>query len=159
MNISCVVPTKHIENIASRLGKTVNFTRTLVSAWQSLNPGLTPEYEDIKEYYDSRVPSHKDLTRISQNNNYAKLNRDYSPTLRHDRASNIARMFTDIVNREVENKLAEIDSALSETDNPEELSRLLEKKREYNSYKGRHAAIRDITLTNIIKEIQMHLKE
>ena len=153
--IACIVPNATIENLANKMGKTVRLTSTLVSSWQSVNNTSDyPTYEELKEFYDSRKPSHKDLTRISQNNNYIKLNRDFSPTLRHDRAVNIARMFSDIVDEEIGKKLEEIDTTLSETDNPETIANLSQKRKDYETYKGRQAAIKEITLTKIISQIE-----
>lgn len=159
--IVCNIVTPAVEELAKKFGKSAPLTNIIISAWQTENQTIEyPTIEQLKEYYKSRH-SQNDISsmRINHSDDFARLTRDFSPFVLHDRATAIARTFSDIVSRGVEEKLAEIESRIveeqsKETPNQEELGRLYDKRQEYNGPQARHAVIRDMTVKNIFDQIR-----
>ena len=151
----CVTITPAIERVAEQLGKSPALTAAIVSAWMSENQSAEyPSVETLSEYAKNRRPLNEKSIKDTQNSDYTRLLRDFPPAIRKFRAVSIARMFTDIVSRGVEEKLSEINDAISKETDPANLGALLDKKREYEDVDGRHAVIRDMTLKNIFDQIR-----
>ena len=105
---------------------------------------------------------------INTNNPIARLTKDFTAIERQDRVSMLARNFSNIVDRAVEeavsaNIAATIEEMGKDTPNRMELARLYEKALILNdSVKGRRAVMQEITVQQIFKqmreEIESYLK-
>lgn len=159
--VVCNLITPQIEELAKGIGRTPALTCIMVNTWQTQNQTFEyPTIDQLREYSRTRHPQlNKDLLRINHSDDFARLMRDFTPFTLHDRATAIARTFSDIVSREVESKLAEVEDAINqekakETPNEKELSRLYAKRDEYSGPQARWAAIQDTTVKSIFDQIR-----
>jgi len=158
-NIVCNIVDAQILDLAAKLGKTPAFTCNLVSTWQTVNSSVEhPQIEELRGFLQSLRPSTTKGMFIDQNNDYARLSRDFNPNIRHDRAILIANLFTNIINNGVEEKIAEFEEALSQTEDREEKRVLLEKIAKLGGTNGRHEVIKEITLKSIFDKIRGELE-
>ena len=101
---------------------------------------------------------------VNSNNPIAKLARDFTAIERQDRVVMLARNFSNIVDRAIDEKIQENKDAISaemSKENPDkaELARLYEKALMLNdSARGRRAAMQDITLQQIFKEMREEIE-
>lgn len=119
--------------------------------------------EDINNVY--KVPEiGSEVLRVDPNNSRAKLARDFTAMERHDRVVMLARNFSNIVDRAVEEKIQENADAISEEMSKEEpdraeLARLYERALLLNdSVKGRRAIMQDKTVQQIFKEMREEIE-
>lgn len=115
--------------------------------------------EDTENVY--KVPEiGPEVLRVDPNNPVAKLARDFTAIERHDRVVMLARNFSNIVDRAVEEKIQENADAITAEmgkDEPDraELARLYERSLLLNdSVKGRRAVMQDKTVQQIFKEMR-----
>lgn len=115
--------------------------------------------EDTENVY--KVPEiGSEVLRVDPNNPVAKLARDFTAIERHDRVVMLARNFSNIVDRAVEEKIQENADAITAEmgkDEPDraELARLYERALLLNdSVKGRRAIMQDKTVQQIFKEMR-----
>ena len=115
--------------------------------------------EDTENVY--KVPEiGSEVLRADPNNPVAKLARDFTAIERHDRVVMLARNFSNIVDRAVEEKIQENADAITAEmgkDEPDraELARLYERSLLLNdSVKGRRAVMQDKTVQQIFKEMR-----
>lgn len=115
--------------------------------------------EDTENVY--KVPEiGSEVLRVDPNNPVAKLARDFTAIERHDRVVMLARNFSNIVDRAVEEKIQENADALTaemgkDEPNRAELARLYERALLLNdSVKGRRAIMQDKTVQQIFKEMR-----
>ena len=105
-----------------------------------------------------------EVLRVDPNNSVAKLARDFTAIERHDRVVMLARKFSNIVDRAVEEKIQEnADAIIAEMskDEPDraELARLRERALLLNdSVKGRRAIMQDKTVQQIFKEMREEIE-
>lgn len=119
--------------------------------------------EDTENVY--KVPEiGSEVLSVGPNNPIAKLARDFTAIERHDRVVMLARNFSNIVDRAVEEKIQEnIDAITAEMgkDEPDraELARLYERALLLNdSVKGRRAIMQDKTVQQIFKEMREEIE-
>lgn len=119
--------------------------------------------EDTENVY--KVPEiGSEVLRVDPNNPVAKLARDFTAIERHDRVVMLARNFSNIVDRAVEEKIQENADAITAEmgkDEPDraELARLYERARLLNdSVKGRRAVMQDKTVQQIFKEMREEIE-
>ncbi len=119
--------------------------------------------EDTENVY--KVPEiGSEVLRVDPNNPVAKLARDFTAMERHDRAVMLARNFSNIVDRAVEEKIQENADAITAEmgkDEPDraELARLYERALLLNdSVKGRRAVMQDKTVQQIFKEMREEIE-
>ena len=119
--------------------------------------------EDTENVY--KVPEiGSEVLRVDPNNPVAKLARDFTAIERHDRVVMLARNFSNIVDRAVEEKIQENADAITVEmgkDEPDraELARLYERALLLNdSVKGRRAVMQDKTVQQIFKEMREEIE-
>lgn len=119
--------------------------------------------EDTNNVY--KVPEiGTDVLRVDPNNPVARLARDFTAMERHDRVVMLARNFSNIVDRAVEEKIQENADAITAEmgkDEPDraELARLYERALLLNdSVKGRRAIMQDKTVQQIFKEMREEIE-
>lgn len=119
--------------------------------------------EDTENVY--KVPKiGLEVLRVDPNNPVAKLARDFTAIERYDRVVMLARRFSNIVDRAVEEKLQENADAITaemSKDEPDraELARLRERVLLLNdSVKGRRAIMQDKTVQQIFKEMREEIE-
>lgn len=119
--------------------------------------------EDTENVY--KVPEvGSEVLRVDPNNPVAKLARDFTAIERHDRVVMLARNFSNIVDRAVEEKIQENADAITAEmgkDEPDraELARLYERALLLNdSVKGRRAVMQDKTVQQIFKEMREEIE-
>lgn len=119
--------------------------------------------EDTENVY--KVPEiGSEVLRVDPNNPVAKLARDFTAIERHDRVVMLARNFSNIVDRAVEEKIQENADAITAEmgkDEPDraELARLYERALLLNdSVKGRRAIMQDKTVQQIFKEMREEIE-
>lgn len=119
--------------------------------------------EDTENVY--KVPEiGSEVLRVDPNNPVAKLARDFTAIERHDRVVMLARNFSNIVDRAVEERVQENAEAITaemSKDEPDraELARLYERALLLNdSVKGRRAVMQDKTIQQIFKEMREEIE-
>ena len=119
--------------------------------------------EDTQNVY--KVPEiGLDVLKVDPDNPVAKLARDFTAIERHDRVVMLARNFSNIVDRAVEEKIQENMNAISEEMSKQEpdtaeLKRLYERAQLLrDSVKGRRAIMQDKTLEQIFKEMREEIE-
>lgn len=105
-----------------------------------------------------------EVLNVDPNNHVARLARDFTAIERHDRTVMLARKFSNIVDRAVEeaisaNAAATIEEMGKEHPNEGELSRLYEKALILNdSTRGRRAVMQEITVQQILKQMREEIE-
>lgn len=119
--------------------------------------------EDTNNVY--KVPEiGTDVLKVDSNNPVARLAIDFTAMERHDRVVMLARNFSNIVDRAVEEKIQENTDAITAEmgkDEPDraELARLYERALLLNdSVKGRRAIMQDKTVQQIFKEMREEIE-
>lgn len=119
--------------------------------------------EDTENVY--KVPEiGPEVLRIDPDNPVAKLAIDFTAMERHDRVVMLARNFSNIVNRAVEEKIQENTDAITaemgkDEPNRAELARLYERALLLNdSVRGRKAIMQDKTVQQIFKEMREEIE-
>lgn len=153
----CAIPTPAIEKIAKELGRPVKIVTNAVSIIQTRKQSMEePTKEEIQQFFNERRPQVNGM-QINQNDNFAALARDYTPRQQQDRAVAIARKFSDIVSRRVEEKIDDLNSKLQEAtlqNNQAEIESITGDLQLFNSDKGRQAIIQETTIQVIFREMR-----
>lgn len=153
----CAIPTPAIEKIAKDLGRPVKLVTNAISIIQTRKQSMEePTKEEIQQFFSERRPQVNGV-QVNQNDNFAALARDYTPRQQQDRAVAIARVFSDIISRKVEEKIDELNAALEEATLSNNLTRIEDITSDlqlFNSDKGRQIIIQEVTLQGIFKEIK-----
>ena len=115
--------------------------------------------EDIENVY--KVPEiGLEVLNVDPSNPIARLTKDFTSIERYDRAVMLARRFSNIVDRAVEEKIQENADAMTaemskDEPNRAELARLYENAHLLNdSVKGRRAVMQEITVQQIFKQMR-----
>jgi len=153
----CAIPTPAIEKIANELGRPVKIVTNAISIIQTRKQSMEePTKEEIQKFFSERRPQVSGV-QVNQNDNFAALARDYTPRQQQDRAVAIARMFSDIVSRKVEERIDGLNAALEEAtlqNNQAQIEDIKEDLQLFNSDKGRQAIIQEVTVQGIFKEMR-----
>jgi hypothetical protein len=153
----CAITTPAIEKIAKELGRPAKLVTNAVSIIQTRKQSMEePTKEEIQQFFSERRPQVNGV-QVNQNDDFAALARDYTPRQQQDRAVAIARIFSDIVSRKVEEKIDELNTALNEAhlnNNLTQIEDITSDLQLFNSDKGRQIIIQEETLQGIFKEMK-----
>ena len=157
------LPTNQQQNVAPQQRAAKSFSFSVEEATEGKPQPQIVTKEDTNNVY--KVPEiGTDVLRVDPNNPVAKLARDFTAIERHDRVVMLARNFSNIVDRAVEEKIQENADAITAEmgkDEPDraELARLYERALLLNdSVKGRRAIMQDKTVQQIFKEMREEIE-
>ena len=160
----CLITTKEIRDLAKKLqGETEESVKGLVALWQKENNKSIEEYPTAQELDDFRfklrsnnavkmldeaLSSSFDTPKISSIEEQAKVDLDFDPRIRRDRVTLIARLFSN----EVDKALQEINDSINKRMDTASDEERLQLQRELSSL-DRFTAIKEYTPAGLFDRV------